>query len=341
MLNINILLFLGFNEIIFQLISNLIFILLVILSVAFFTLFERKVMAGVQRRKGPSLVGYAGILQPFADALKLLFKEITIPSGANFYMFLIAPHISFTLSLLSWSIIPMSGNTTSTYYNIELNYSVLLFLLLSSLQVYSLLFTGLASNSKYALFGAVRAVAQMIAYEVPFILSICPVIIFSQSFNFYVILKVQEQSCWFIFLFLPCFLIFLVCALAETNRTPFDLPEAEAELVAGFNVEYSSILFALFFLAEYSNILLISSFGVILFLGGFHFPILSYFFEDSSFIFFFKVLCFMFFFVIIRAVLPRYRYDQLLVIGWKLFFPLSFFLLLIYALLYIYIVMLI
>lgn len=333
--------FISFNELIFQLISNLVFILIVILSVAFFTLFERKVMAGVQRRKGPSFVGYAGLLQPFADALKLLFKEVTIPTGANFYMFLIAPHLSFTLSLLSWAIIPMSGNTNSTYYNIELNYSVLLFLLLSSLQVYSLLFTGLASNSKYALFGAVRAVAQMIAYEVPFILSICPVIIFSQSFNFYIILKIQEQSCWFIFLFLPSFLIFLVCSLAETNRTPFDLPEAEAELVAGFNVEYSSILFALFFLAEYSNILLISSFGVILFLGGFNFPFINNFFEDHSFIFFFKVLIFMFFFVIIRSILPRYRYDQLLVIGWKLFFPLSFFLLLIYALIYLYITSLI
>jgi NADH-quinone oxidoreductase subunit H len=231
-------------------------------------LLERKVLAAIQRRSGPNIVGFWGFLQPFADALKSITKEINIPFGCDYYYFIFSPILTLVLSLMPWSVLPI----TSFYVISNINYGVLFILLTSSLNVYGIVLAGWSSNYKYDLLGAMRSAAQMISYEIPLSLTIVPVIMVSESMNLTQIVLAQKIACWFVLPFWPCFMVFAVCALAETNRTPFDLPEAEAEIVAGYNVEYSSIFFAMFFLAEYGNIMSICSFGVCIFLGGWLYP---------------------------------------------------------------------
>ena len=292
----------------------------ILICVAYLTLMERKVIGSVQRRKGPNVVGMGGLLQPLSDGLKLFLKETIIPSHANRFLFVIAPAITFTLSLLGWTAIPFSD--TSVISNI--NVGVLYLFAISSLGVYGIIIAGWASNSKYAFLGCLRSAAQMISYEVSIGLIIISVLLCVGSLNLIDIVEAQEDL-WFIFSLFPSFIMFFISALAETNRPPFDLPEAEAELVSGYNVEYSSMTFALFFLGEYSNIILMSSLTVILFFGGWLPPcnIILFHLFPGVFWFGIKVLFFLFVFIWVRASLPRYRYDQLMRLGWKVFLPLS------------------
>lgn len=289
----------------------------VLLSVAFFTVFERKLMAGIQRRKGPEFIGFLGLLQGLADGLKLVFKEIIIPEGANYYLFLFAPVLALVLALSSWSVLPVCSFSMIA----DINCGVLFLILISSLNVYPIMLSGWASNSQYGLLGSVRSISQIISYEIPLSMSILPIVAYSSSLNLATIVLLQVNSCWNFFLFFPSFIIFLICSFAETNRIPFDLPEAEAEIVAGYNVEYASIIFAMFFLGEYSNIIVISSFCVLLFLGGWSF----YFFPVilESLVFSSKVFVLLTLFVLVRAALPRYRFDQLMSFGWRNLIPLS------------------
>lgn len=335
--------------ILFNLINNYILITIIIIlakiiciliSVAYFTIAERKIMASIQRRLGPNVEGGPfGILQPLADGLKLFIKELVIPGRANIFIYFLAPVLVFTLSLVGWSVIPFYFNFNfSTYYTLndinytkfEINkisdtsYGVLFLLAISSLNVYGIILGGWASNSKYAFLGALRSAAQMISYEVSISLTILPVILIAGSFNFFDIIYIQNKTCWFVFPLLPCAIIFFISMLAETNRAPFDLPEAEAELVAGYNVEYSSMAFALFFLGEYSSMLLMASFSIILFYGGFYIGLtdLHYIFVYlSPIIFAVKIIFFGFLYILVRATFPRYRYDQLMTIGWKVLLP--------------------
>lgn len=289
-----------------------------LIMVAIATLLERKVMAAMQRRKGPNVVGIFGVLQPIADGVKLLAKEFVILTNARKLLFLISPGIAFFLALLSWVIIPIPVNEPiSSIFDIEVG--VLLLLALSTLNVYGIIMSGWASNSFYAFLGALRASAQMISYEVVFALCLLPVILITRSFNLREIVMFQiNNGCWNIFIVSPAALFFFIAILAETNRTPFDLPEAEGELVAGFNVEYSAIFFALFFLAEYANMILMSTLFTILFLGGW-----GFFGVLSSFVFALKVCVVFFGFVWVRATLPRYRYDQLIGLGWRVILPIT------------------
>lgn len=339
-------------------ISYFFFLILILLMIAFFTLGERKVMAAMQRRLGPNVVGFLGILQPIADGLKVIFKEMVFPLAANKNLFIFAPYLSFVLSLIGWILIPMSFNLNSYYSSVIFNYNFyflsfffnsffssyldniifsqipLLFVNLnldslflfaiSSLSVYGIIIAGWSSNSKYTFLGSMRSAAQMISYEVSLGFILVIISMLSGSLNFYTIIFAQNNV-FFFFLLFPLFFIFFVSMLAETNRTPFDLPEAEAELVSGYNTEYSSIIFALFFLAEYSNMLIMSMLIVTFFFGGFLNP---FFFSLFSFIpsvfwFFLKVFFFNFFFILVRGTLPRYRYDQLMDLGWKIFLPLT------------------
>lgn len=290
-------------------------ILPILLAVAFFTVFERKVLASMQRRRGPNVVGIYGLLQAIADAVKLLSKETLIPGFSNIYIFLVSPIFTFFISMLCWSLIPLDYNIVIS----DINLGILFLLAFSSLGVYGIIMSGWASNSKYAFLGALRSSAQFISYEISMGLLLVPIILISESFNITQIVLCQSEI-FNVITFFPFFILFLITALAETNRTPFDLPEAESELVSGYNVEYSSIGFTLFFLAEYSNIILMSSIIVILFLGGWLFPITIL---SSALCFSFKLLLIMFFFVWVRATLPRYRYDQLMYLGWKIILPLS------------------
>ena len=305
----------------------------ILLSIAFFTLAERKVMGTIQRRRGPNSVGF-GVLQPIADGIKLIIKEAVIPTGANFFVYLLAPLITIILSLFTWVIIPFNH----LYIIADINFSILFFLAVSSLSIYGLIFAGWSSNSKFAFLGSLRGIAQMISYEISLGLVILPIVALTGSLNFYDIIYFQINSVWFIIPFFPSFFFFFIILLAETNRAPFDLPEAEAELVAGYNLEYGSVYFALFFLGEYNNILLGSAVQSILFLGGFSVPFITYFTTNfflisllESFFFSFKIVMICFFFILVRALLPRYRYDHLMAIGWKVLLPLSlsFFLLII------------
>ena len=289
--------------------------LCIILSVAIVTLLERKVLGGIQRRVGPNKVGFYGILQPIGDALKLLLKETIIPGISNSLLFILAPILTFFLSLVNWGLIPL---TYGTVLIVETNMGVLILFAVSSLSVYAIIMSGWSSNSRYAFLGTLRSTAQMVSYEVSIGLIMICVLICSNSLNLLNIVKGQIYI-WYILPLFPLFLLFYISALAETNRPPFDLPEAEAELVAGYFVEYSAMTFAQFFLGENINILFVCSLIVILFFGGWLFI-----FNLNFYIFFMmKILLLLFSFVWVRVTFPRYRYDQLMRLGWKIFLPLS------------------
>jgi NADH-quinone oxidoreductase subunit H len=291
-----------------------------LLAVAFLTLAERKVMASMQRRKGPNVVGIFGLLQPLADGFKLLCKEPVLPSNANLFIFLLAPVLTFTLSLISWAVIPFGEGVVLS----DLNLGVLYLFAISSLGVYGIITAGWSSNSKYAFLGCLRSAAQMVSYEVSLGLIIITVLLCVGSLNLSDIVTAQEEI-WFCVPLFPLCILFFISCLAETNRAPFDLPEAEAELVAGYNVEYSSLGFALFFLGEYANMILMSGMCVLLFFGGWlpPFEITFLYWIPSGVWFGLKIVCFLFLYIWVRAAFPRYRYDQLMRLGWKVFLPLS------------------
>lgn len=291
-----------------------------LISVAYLTLLERKVMASMQQRKGPNVVGFFGLLQPFADGLKLLIKETVLPSSANIGIFILAPILTFLLSLVTWAVIPIGNNLAF----VDINIGVLYLLAISSLGVYGIITAGWSSNSKYAFLGALRSAAQMISYEVSMGLIIISVLICAGSLNLTEIVISQKET-WYVYPLFPLFLMFFISALAETNRAPFDLPEAEAELVSGYNTEYAAMGFALFFLGEYSNMIMMSSMLTIFFLGGWLAPFNIFLFNFLPGIFWFglKTTIILFVFIWVRAAFPRYRYDQLMRIGWKIFLPFS------------------
>jgi len=296
----------------------LIVVVPLLISVAYFTLAERKILGAIQRRRGPNVVGTFGLLQPLSDGFKLLVKETVLPSSSNKLIFVLSPIITFLISLMGWAVVPYDKYSFIS----ELNTGMMYLFAVSSLGVYGIIMSGWSSNSKYAFLGALRSTAQMVSYEVSLGFIIIVIILCAGSFNLNVIIESQKNA-WYIIPFFPLFLMFFISGLAETNRHPFDLPEAEAELVAGYNVEYSAIGFALFFLGEYANMLLMSSLNVILFLGGWlpPFEILS--FIPGSVWFGLKICIFVILFVWMRAALPRYRYDQLMNLGWKVFLPVS------------------
>nr|YP_009476602.1 NADH dehydrogenase subunit 1 [Chroomonas placoidea]AVM81095.1 NADH dehydrogenase subunit 1 [Chroomonas placoidea] len=292
-----------------------------LVSVAYLTLLERKVMASMQQRRGPNVVGFFGLLQPFADGLKLLIKETILPSSANIGIFIIAPILTFLLSLTSWAVIPIGENLAF----VDLNVGVLYLLAISSLGVYGIITAGWSSNSKYAFLGALRSAAQMISYEVSMGLIIISVLICVGSLNLTEIVLSQKAT-WYVYPLFPLFLMFFISGLAETNRAPFDLPEAEAELVSGYNTEYAAMGFALFFLGEYANMIMMCSTLTIFFLGGWLPPISNnILFNVIPGVVWFglKTTMLLFVFVWVRAAFPRYRYDQLMRIGWKIFLPFS------------------
>jgi NADH-quinone oxidoreductase subunit H len=291
-----------------------------LVAVAYLTLAERKVMASMQRRKGPSTVGFFGLLQPLADGLKLLIKEPVIPSSANTFVFLFAPVLSFLLALIAWAVIPFADGTALC----DINLGLLYIFGISSLGVYGVIMAGWSSNSKYAFLGALRSTAQMVSYEVSLGLIMITVLMCAGSLNVSSIVIAQKDM-WFAIPLFPLLLLFFISCLAETNRAPFDLPEAEAELVAGFNVEYASMGFALFFLGEYANMIMMSALCVILFMGGWYPPIsLSIFYWIPPAMWLgMKTILFLFLYVWVRASFPRYRYDQLMRLGWKVFLPFS------------------
>ncbi len=290
----------------------------VLTGVAYMTYAERKVIAAVQLRKGPNVVGPLGLLQPIADGLKLLFKETIIPVGANRVVFLLAPMLTFILSLIAWAVIPFDDGWVLA----DINVGILYLFAISSLGVYGIIMAGWASNSKYAFLGALRSAAQMVSYEVAIGFVIISVLLCVGSLNLSEIVKAQE-GLWFCIPLLPMFVMFFVSTLAETNRAPFDLPEAEAELVSGYNVEYSSMTFALFFLGEYANMILMSAMTTVLFLGGW-LPLIDiapFNWIPGVIWFGAKVAFCLFVFLWVRATFPRYRYDQLMRLGWKVFLP--------------------
>lgn len=292
----------------------LITVIISLLTIAFFTIAERKLLASIQRRRGPNVTGFWGILQAFADGLKLLLKEVIIPVRANWMLFLAAPSLALIIGLTCWVFIPF----TDLNYIVNFDYSLLLLYAVSSLGVYGIIGAGWASNSKYAFLGGLRSSAQLISYEVSIALLLLPVAACSNSFNIVEIVE-KQNTIWYVIPLLPIFVVFFISVLAETNRAPFDLPEAEAEIVAGYNVEYSSMTFAMFFLAEYSNMAWLSALTSLLFLGGWLSPI--WFLPSSSFWFILKTLLICFAIIKVRANYPRYRFDQLMSIGWKVFLP--------------------
>ncbi|WP_339634781.1 NADH-quinone oxidoreductase subunit NuoH [uncultured Sneathiella sp.] len=296
-----------------------------LVAVAYLTLYERKVMAVMQLRKGPNVVGPFGLLQPLADGAKLFFKETVVPTGANKVLFLLAPMLTFILSLIAWAVIPFDEGMVLANINVGLLY----LFAISSLGVYGIIVAGWASNSRYPFLGALRSAAQMVSYEVSIGFVIVTVLLCAGTMNLSGIVLSQKGSLgllnwWFVPLF-PMFIIFFVSILAETNRHPFDLPEAEAELVAGYQTEYSSMAFALFFLGEYANMILMSGICTVLFLGGWLPPADWAIFTWIPGIIWFgiKIAVLLFVFIWVRATLPRYRYDQLMRLGWKVFLPFS------------------
>ena len=305
----------------FQEIYKILFLLVPILvSVAMIVWFDRRVWGLVQKRKGPNVVGPFGLFQTLADALKYILKEIIIPASANKIIFILAPIITMTLALVAWAVIPMSEN----FVLADINVGILYIFAISSLGVYGIIMGGWASNSKYPFLGAIRSAAQMVSYEVSIGIIIINVLLCVGSLNLKDIVLAQEKI-WFVIPLFPMFVIFFISALAETNRPPFDLPEAESELVAGYQTEYSGMMYAMFWLGEYANILLMCALGSILFLGGWLSPIDIYPFNSipAPFWMIAKILLLFFLFSIIKAIVPRYRYDQLMRLGWKIFLPFS------------------
>ena len=308
-------------SIIFQEIYKILFLLVpVLVSVAMIVWLDRRVWAFVQKRQGPNVVGPFGLLQSLADALKYIFKEIIIPASSNKVIFILAPIVTMTLALISWAVIPFS----ETQVLANINVGILYLFAVSSLGVYGIIMGGWASNSKYPFLGAIRSAAQMVSYEVSIGIIIINVLLCVGSLNLNDIVLAQ-QNIWFVIPLFPMFVIFFISALAETNRPPFDLPEAEAELVAGYQTEYSGMMYAMFWLGEYANILLMCAMGSILFLGGWLSPIDLYPFNliPGALWLIFKIIFLFILFALVKAIVPRYRYDQLMRLGWKIFLPLS------------------
>lgn len=295
-------------------------ILPLLIAVAYLTLAERKIMGGMQQRRGPTVVGILGLLQPLADGLKLFLKETVLPTSANTVIFLLAPILTFSLALIAWAVIPFDEGIVLS----NMEYGVLYILAISGIGVYGIITAGWSSNNLYAFLGALRSAAQMISYEVSLGLIIITVLLCAGSLNFTQIVLAQKEV-WYIWPLYPLFLMFFISALAETNRAPFDLPEAEAELVSGFNVEYSAMGFALFFLGEYANMILMSSLTTLFFLGGWLPPVdlPPFSWLPGYFWFGFKTMLMLVGFIWARAAFPRFRYDQLMRLGWKVFLPLS------------------
>ncbi len=307
----------------------------VILTVAFSTYFERKVIGGMQARVGPNRVGPRGLLQPFADVFKLLFKEIIVPTASNKFLFIIAPLLSLIPALATWAVIPLNGS----FVIADINAGLLYVLALTSIGVYGVILAGWATNSKYAFLGAMRSAAQIVAYEIAMGFALVGVLMASGSLNMGEIVRAQEGGIWnwFLFPLLPLFVVYWVSGVAETNRAPFDVAEGESEIVAGFHVEYSGVAFAIFFLAEYANMVLISALTAIFFLGGWaspfegigfleplaNIPVLGLIFTGGFHWLFLKIAFFMYSYFWYRATFPRYRYDQIMRLGWKIFIPVT------------------
>jgi NADH-quinone oxidoreductase subunit H len=297
-------------------------VLPLLISVAYLTLAERKVIGWMQLRKGPNVVGPFGLLQPFADGAKLFLKETIIPAGSSRFLFIFAPMLTFILSLVAWAVIPFDAGWVLA----DINVGILYLFAISSLGVYGIIIAGWASNSKYAFLGALRSAAQMVSYEVSMGFVIVSVLLIVGSLNLSDIVE-KQKTVWFFIPMFPMFVIFFISALAETNRAPFDLPEAEAELVSGYNVEYSAMTFALFFLGEYANMILMSGMTAVLFLGGWLPPmdIAPFNLIPGVIWFALKIAFVLFCFLWVRATFPRYRYDQLMRLGWKVFLPFTLF----------------
>ena len=308
-------------NIFFTEVYKIVFLLIPVLTaVAMIVWLDRRVWAFVQKRRGPNVVGPFGLFQSLADALKYIFKEIIIPASANKVIFILAPIVTMTLALIAWAVIPFSEN----YVLADINVGILYIFAVSSLGVYGIIMGGWASNSKYPFLGAIRSAAQMVSYEVSIGVIIINVLLCVGSLNLKDIVLAQENM-WFVVPLFPMFVIFFISSLAETNRPPFDLPEAEAELVAGYQTEYSGMMYAMFWLGEYANILLMCALGSILFLGGWLSPIDVYPLNiiPSPIWLILKILLLFFLFALVKAIVPRYRYDQLMKLGWKIFLPLS------------------
>ena len=308
-------------SIIFHEVYKILFLLVpVLVSVAMIVWLDRRVWAFVQKRQGPNVVGPFGLLQSLADALKYIFKEIIIPASSNKVIFILAPIITMTLALVAWAVIPFGDNQVLA----DINVGILYIFAISSLGVYGIIMGGWASNSKYPFLGSIRSAAQMVSYEVSIGIIIINVLLCVGSLNLNDIVLAQKNL-WFIVPLFPMFVIFFISALAETNRPPFDLPEAEAELVAGYQTEYSGMMYAMFWLGEYANILLMCALGSILFLGGWLSPINLYPFNvlPGAIWLILKILLLFILFALVKAIVPRYRYDQLMRLGWKIFLPFS------------------
>ena len=308
-------------SIVFEEIYKILFLLVpVLVSVAMIVWLDRRVWAFVQKRQGPNVVGPFGLLQSLADALKYIFKEMIIPSSSNKVIFILAPIVTMTLALIAWAVIPFGA----TQVLADINVGILYLFAVSSLGVYGIIMGGWASNSKYPFLGAIRSAAQMVSYEVSIGVIIINVLLCVGSLNLNDIV-IAQQSMWFVVPLFPMFVIFFISALAETNRPPFDLPEAEAELVAGYQTEYSGMMYAMFWLGEYANILLMCAMGAILFLGGWLSPLEIFPFTliPGAIWLILKILLLFFLFALVKAIVPRYRYDQLMRLGWKVFLPFS------------------
>ena len=308
-------------SIIFQEVYKILFLLVpVLVSVAMIVWLDRRVWAFVQKRQGPNVVGPFGLLQSLADALKYIFKEMIIPSTSNKVIFILAPIVTMTLALIAWAVIPFGA----TQVLADINVGILYLFAVSSLGVYGIIMGGWASNSKYPFLGAIRSAAQMVSYEVSIGVIIINVLLCVGSLNLNDIV-IAQKDLWFVIPLFPMFVIFFISALAETNRPPFDLPEAEAELVAGYQTEYSGMMYAMFWLGEYANILLMCAMGAILFLGGWLSPLEIFPFTliPGAIWLILKILLLFFLFALVKAIVPRYRYDQLMRLGWKVFLPFS------------------